>query len=238
MTISIDRLQSVLSVLVVTTGLIGMVGLRSISAQEVSSSDWPAWRGPNGTGAVEFASPPTEWSASKNVRWKTRLPGRGHSTPVVWGDHVFVTTASPVGTKLPPRQSGRPGEHDNLPVDSAHQFVVLAIDRVSGRIRWQTTVHQAVPVEGAHYTASLASASPVTDGRHVYASFGSHGLYCLDFAGNIVWSEQFGTMHTKHGHGEGSSPALYGDSLVINWDHEEQSSEDIGGHRSSFLRGE
>ena len=100
---------------------------------------------------------------------------------------------------------------------------MIAINRADGSVVWEKTVHQAVPLEGAHYTASLASASPVTDGVHLFAHFGTHGLYCLDFEGNLVWTKQLGTMHTKHGHGEGSSPALHNDTLLVNWDHEEQS---------------
>ncbi len=134
-----------------------------------------------------------------------------------------MTAAIRTGEKLPPKMSGRPGAHDNLPVDSAHQFVVIAVNRLDGSILWQKPVHQSVPHEGGHYTASLASASPVTNGKHLYAYFGSYGLYCLDFDGNVLWSKQLGKMHSKHGHGEGSSPALYGATLIVNWDHEEQS---------------
>ncbi|QEG42059.1 PQQ-binding-like beta-propeller repeat protein [Roseimaritima ulvae] len=188
-----------------------------------STGNWPQWRGPAGTGVAVDANPPTDWSETKNIRWKTSVPGRGHSTPIVWGDKVFLTTAIPVGPKLPPKPSGRPGAHDNLPVDSEYRFVVLAFDRDDGQLIWDKMVRQAVPIEGAHHTASLASASPVTDGTHVFAHFGTQGLYCLDFDGKVVWSKQLGTMHTKHGHGEGSSPALYGDTLIVNWDHEEQS---------------
>ena len=119
--------------------------------------------------------------------------------------------------------SGRLGEHDNLAVDSAYEFVVLAVDRETGSILWKQVVHQEVPIEAGHVTGSLASASPVTDGEFVFAHFGSYGLYCLDLEGNLVWTKEFGTMHSKHGHGEGSSPALFGDWLVINCDHEEGS---------------
>ena len=186
---------------------------------------WAQWRGPLSTGAAIDANPPVEWSGrdDKNIRWKVALPGRGHSTPIVWKDRIYVTTAIPTGSKLPPKMSGRPGAHDNLPVDSEHQFAVIAIDRGSGKIRWTRTVHSAVPIEGGHHSASLASASPVTDGRHVFAHFGSHGLYCLDNDGNQVWSKELGVMHTKHGHGEGTSPVLHEDALIVNWDHEEQS---------------
>lgn len=188
-----------------------------------SADSWPQWRGPDQTGVAADANPPTMWNETENVRWKTRLPGQGHSTPIIFADRIFVTAAIPIGPKLPPRPSGRPGAHDNLPIDSEYRFVVIAIDRRDGKILWEKTVHRALPLEGGHHTASLASASPVTDGQNVFAHFGTHGLYCLDFEGNVIWSKQFPPMHTKHGHGEGSSPALHGDTLLVNWDHEEQS---------------
>ena len=188
-----------------------------------AQNEWPQWRGPTGNGVAPNTTPPTTWSSSENIAWKTAIPGRGHSTPIVWGDQIFLTTAIPVGQRLPPKMSGRPGAHDNVAVDSAHQFVVIALSRDDGSIRWSNPVHQVVPHEGGHYTASLASASPVTDGERVYAFFGSHGLYCLDVAGKLLWGKQLGKMHTKHGHGEGSSPAVHGDTLIVNWDHEEQS---------------
>ncbi len=197
---------------------------QGVRTQAQTLSNWPQWRGPTGTGtAGSSARPPAEWSDSENVRWKTPLPGRGHSTPIIWGDRVFVTAAVATGPKLTPRMSGRPGAHDNLPVDRKYQFVVCAIDRLSGSVIWQRTVHEAVPHEGGHATASLASASPVTDGKHLLAFFGSHGLYCLDFDGNVVWEKHLGLMHSKHGHGEGSSPVLLDDRLIVNWDHEDES---------------
>lgn len=192
-------------------------------AEDSSDHFWPQWRGPLGTGVAPRAEPPIQWSETKNIRWKVALPGKGHSTPIIWGDRVFVTTAVPFGDKLEPKFSGRPGEHDNLPVSQHHEFVVLALNRRDGTIVWQKPVGKALPHEGGHFTASLASASPVTDGEHAFAFFGSYGLYCLDFDGSVQWSTDLGDMHSKHGHGEGSSPALHGDTVVINWDHEEQS---------------
>lgn len=189
-----------------------------------AQANWPQWRGPYSNGvADQSAKPPSRWSDTENVRWKIELPGRGHSSPIIWEDKVFVTTAVPVGPKLPPKTSGRPGAHDNLPVSQSHQFMVLGIDANTGKSLWQETVHETVPHEGGHYTASLASASPVTDGERVFAFFGSHGLYCLDFSGKLLWQKAFPPMHSKHGHGEGASPALHGDFLIINWDHEEES---------------
>ena len=191
--------------------------------QDNDGMDWPQWRGSLGTGEAPNARPPVEWSDTENVRWKTLIPGRGHSTPIVWGNHLFVTTAIPVGPKLPPKRSGRPGAHDNLPVESKFQFVVLAINRSNGEILWKRVVREALPVEGAHISASLASASAVTDGEFVFAFFGSQGLFCLDFDGNVLWEKSFRQMHSKHGHGEGSSPALWNNLLVVNWDQEDQS---------------
>ena len=122
----------------------------------VTDHDWPQWRGPWGTGVAPESDPPIEWSETKNVRWKVPLPGRGHSTPIVLGDRIFLTTAIPYGEELPPRFSTAPGTHDGVPVTQHHEFVVLALDRRDGAIVWQTTVHKKLPHEGGHYSASLA----------------------------------------------------------------------------------
>ena len=189
-------------------------------AQEKVAQHWASWRGPLGTGVAPDANPPIEWSETKNIRWKVPLPGKGHSTPIVWGDRIFLTAAVPVGQALEPKYSGRPGAHNNLPVTSKQKFIVMAVNRGDGKINWQNAVHQQVPIEGSHESASLASNSPVTDGQRVYAFFGSHGLYCLDVNGKLLWKATLGQMHTKHGHGEGASPVLFGETLVVNWDHE------------------
>ncbi len=192
-------------------------------AADKAADNWPQWRGPLSTGVAPSADPPVEWSETKNVRWKVAVPGKGHSTPIIWGDKIFLTTATPIGKALPPRYSGAEGAHNNLPITHRYAFWVVAFSRRDGSQLWKTKVCEALPHEGGHETASLASASPVTDGTHVYASFGSRGLYCLDFAGDIVWKVDLGTMNTKHGHGEGSSPTIYKDSIIVNWDHESQS---------------
>ena len=184
---------------------------------------WPQWRGPLGTGVAPQAVPPMEWAESHNVRWKVPLPGKGHSTPIVWADRVFVTTAVPDGDALKPIYSNAPGAHDNLPVTHHHRFEVLALSRSDGRILWQKTLRRELPHEGGHYTGSQASHSPVTDGEYLIAYFGSHGLYCLDVDGHLQWEKDLGDMQSKHAHGKGSSPVLYGDTLIVNWDHEGQS---------------
>ena len=181
---------------------------------------WPQWRGPLGTGVAPHGNPPITWSETNHVRWKTPLPGVGHSTPVIWADRIFLTAAAPYGEMMEPVYNMASGAHDNHPVTQRHEYIVLALNRSDGRILWRTIVRRDLPHEGGHYTGSHASASPVTDGQHVYAFFGSHGLYCLDVEGKVVWERNMGRMDTKHAHGEGSSPALHGDMVVINWDHE------------------
>jgi outer membrane protein assembly factor BamB len=188
-----------------------------------AQGEWPQWRGPLGTGVAPAANPPVTWSDTKNIRWQARIPGKGHSAPIVWGERIFLTTAIPYGDPVKPRLPPRPGAHDNLATTRHHEYVVLAVNRKTGKIEWQQAMHKDLPHEAGHVTASLASASPVTDGERVFAHFGSRGLYCLDFNGKLLWKKDLGEMHTKHGHGEGSSPALHGDTLIINWDTEEKS---------------
>ena len=188
-----------------------------------STHNWPQWRGPLATGVAPNANPPLKWSEQENVRWKQPLPGLGHSTPIVWNDRVFVTTAIPFGKSLEPRYSRAPGAHDNLPVTSHFKFVVLALSRDDGETIWQRTLDEGLPHEAGHHTGSLASNSPVTDGKLLFAFFGSNGLYCFNFEGDEQWAKDLGKMRSKHGHGEGSSPVLYQDTLIVNWDHEGQS---------------
>ena len=196
-----------------------------VTADSEDARQWANFRGPLQTGVAPHATPPTEWSEEKNIQWKLELPGLGHSSPVVWNDSIFLTAAEPFGEPLSePRFSGRPGAHNNLPISKQQRFLVLAVDRGNGRIAWKTQVHEQLPHEGGHETGTYASASPVTDGERVYAFFGSYGLYCLDATtGELLWKKDFGDQFTKHGHGEGASPALWQDTLVINWDHEGQS---------------
>ena len=187
------------------------------------TKQWGQWRGPLATGFAPAANPPTEWSETKNIRWKTSLPGLGHSSPVVWGNHVFLTSAVPKGEKLPVSQQP-PGAHNNMNPFWKLRFIVLAINRTTGKIAWQTIAHTAQPHQSTHESGTWASNSPVADSKHVIAFFGSSGLYCLNIAnGKLVWKRNLGNMQVKHGHGEGASPALYGNTVVINWDHEDDS---------------
>ena len=131
-----------------------------------------------------------------------------------------MTTAESFGDKLGvPKQPS--GAHNNIDPERKMRFQVIAIDRKTGKSRWQTTVRQAQPHQSTHESGTWASNSPVTDGHHVIAFFGSNGLFCLDGpTGKIIWQKDLGKMQVKHGHGEGVSPALHGNTVIINWDHE------------------
>ena len=201
-----------------------LLSLTALAVAPVQESrpeqQWGQWRGPLASGEAPHATPPVTWSEEENLRWKIPLTGRGHSSPVVWGEHVFLTTAIPMGDPLPPRPSRMEGAHDNTPVTSQQRFVVQAYERKSGTLVWERTVHAAIPSDTAHVSGGYASPSPITDGEHLFASFGSAGLYALDLQGTLIWSKNLGEMQVKHSHGEGSGPALWGETLVVNWDHE------------------
>ena len=184
---------------------------------------WMQWRGPLASGVAPMANPPVEWSEKKNIRWKIALPGKGHSSPIVFGDCVYLLAAAPVGEAQSPVHDSAPGVHDSVPVTHRHQYMVFAVARSDGRVLWKKVVREEWPHEGGHNTGSQASNSPVTDGSLLYAFFGSRGLYCLDFDGQVKWQKDLGKMQTLHSHGEGSSPVIHGDSLVVNWDNEGES---------------
>lgn len=219
-----------------------------------SGSYWPSWRGPTGNG-LSKGKPPTEWAEDKNIRWKVAIPGKGHATPIIWGNRVYVQTAVETQRGETDEEKANSAGSQNVEVDSLQsaqpggeqpggrtrrggrrgggrgfgrggapehvfEFKVIAIDRKTGETVWSKTVREEKPHEAGHGDASQASNSPVTDGKHIYAYFGSRGLYCMDMDGNVKWEKHFGTMQTANQFGEGSSPALHGDTLVIVWDHE------------------
>ena len=178
--------------------------------QAQSSAHWPQWRGPFFNGMAR-GDAPSVWSDTTNIKWKTEIPGRGFSTPAIWGDRIFVTTAIPTGSG-----AGTVVEQ---------RFEVLSIDRKTGKIIWQKTARTAMPHEGYHRAyGSFASNSPVTDGKYVYASFGSRGIYAYDFNGKLIWEKDLGVqMKMRLAFGEGTAPLLFGDRLFVVFDHEGES---------------
>lgn len=194
--------------------------LLCVNVHAAPDSNWTQWRGPLASGVAPKANPPVNWSETKNVRWKIALPGKGHSSPIVSGDRVYVMTAIPVGEAQKPVFDSAPGVHDSLPVTHRHQYILMALSRKDGSVLWKTVVREEWPHEGGHETGSPVSNSPVADGGFIYAFFGSRGLYCVDTNGAVKWQKDLGRMQTLHAHGEGSSPVVYGDTLIVNWDHE------------------
>jgi outer membrane protein assembly factor BamB len=200
-----------------------LLGLTGATEAAEPATGWPQWRGPDGTGAAP-GNPPLEWSETRNVRWKLALPGKGASTPIVWGDRVYVTTAVSAGAPAPtpepaPEGAGRRGPR-GIPASAELEYVVLAVSRSDGSVVWRTTVHTGKPHTGTHATGTWASNSAVTDGESLFAYFGSAGLYCLDMDGNVQWGKHLGNMDKRRSFGEGSTPALYGDRIVVLQDHE------------------
>ena len=333
------------SIQLIRLGLGSLTGLAlalacSTGATTANAENWPTWRGPAANGVAPGGNPPTEFSESKNVQWKTKVPGSGSSTPVIWGDQVFVLTAEKTGKKVAAAASGesrergvaerrqrsggerpegrgrgeqgsrggdrprpdgdrgsrsgerpRPdgerserggqsgfgggsfnreefikrfdkdgdGELNDAERDAMrdalrqqfsggrggersrgrgrssrgrggfgggskpteeYRFVLISLDRNTGKENWRSVAATQVPHEGHHRDHGFASGSPVTDGEHIIVSFGSRGLYCYNMKGKLQWKKDFGDMRMRNSFGEGTSPALHGDTVVLLWDHE------------------
>jgi len=213
----------------VVTGLILLPSIPSLQA----ANQWPTWRGPNASGTVTYGNPPLQWSPTQNIRWKVKIPGQGSSTPIIWNHRLFLLLAESTGIEANPeaiaktrvKTEGSPPLPTvaNPEPEIIHRFDVLCIDRRTGKVLWRKTVREELPHEGHHRDHGYASSSPVTDGEHLYINYGSRGVHCYTLEGKRVWSRDFGKMTTRRHYGEGSSPALHGNTLIVNWDHEGQS---------------
>ena len=208
--------------------------------QAQTDAHWPQWRGPFFNGMAR-GDGPTTWSDTSNIKWKTEIPGRGHSTPAIWGERIFLTTAIPIGKAPAPSSSeeasaasanGAQAERGGQRRAGGgagplveHRFEVISLDRKTGKILWQRTAKVATPHEGYHRAyGSFASNSPATDGKYVYASFGSRGIYAYDFNGKLIWEKDLGVqMKMRLAFGEGTAPLLVGDRLFLVFDHEAES---------------
>lgn len=202
------------------------------AAETVLTQDpWPRWRGPFDNG-VARGDAPLEWGDGKNIAWKVAIPGRGFSTPVIWGDRMFLTTAIPAKTEAAPapagERQGRPGGGGGAGGGAAsgieHKFVVMALDRSTGKTLWESVAIVATPHEGYHRKyGSFASNSPVTDGKYVWAFFGSRGIYCYDLEGKLVWKKNYRPLQMRNQFGEGTAAVLAEDRLILNFDDETDS---------------
>ncbi|MEP7337770.1 MAG: PQQ-binding-like beta-propeller repeat protein [Acidobacteriota bacterium] len=192
--------------------------LLTIAAQD----RWPQFRGAQSTGVAEDASLPDKWSATENVAWKADIPGIGWSSPIVWGDKIFVTSVINTGDTEPPKKGLYFGG-ERPASSSEHRWMVYAVDFKTGKVLWEREVFRTVPKITRHLKNSYASETPVTDGERVYAYFGNVGLFCFDMKGALLWKQMTEPRKTRFGWGTAASPVLYKDHLYVVNDNDEQS---------------
>ena len=195
------------------------VGLTWLALAAVpAANQWPQFRGSDAGVASDHPALPHSWSETENVVWKVDIPGLGWSSPVVWGDHIFVTTAISAGEEPQPVKGlYDPGDvHGKTDAVAAQRWMVYDIDFETGELRWQQELHEAVPTIKRHLKASFASETPVTDGERVYVYFGSIGLVvALDMTGTIVWSRDLGAFNGHQEFAPAASPVLHEDRLFV-----------------------
>jgi outer membrane protein assembly factor BamB len=193
-----------------------------------ADDNWPQWRGPAGLGISAAASYPEEWAPDKNIAWKTPVPGRGHSSPIVWGNRVFLTTSieggkAPEGHKAPVHLGFdlKPGylHPDSVGSDLLHTLKVFAFDTETGKQIWEHTAYDGIMADDRHRKNTYASPTMATDGQAVYAFFESAGLYAYDFNGKLLWKKSLGGI-IKAGLGPGTSPVLFEDLVILQCDQE------------------
>jgi outer membrane protein assembly factor BamB len=193
-----------------------------MSLTAFAQPNWPQFRGPH-AGVVEDQVLPATWSPTENIAWAVEIPGRGWSSPIAWGDRIFVTTAVPEGDTEMPKKGLYLGGDRSIASDKVHQWKVYCLDANSGKVRWETVAHRGVPPYALHIKNSHASETPVTDGQRVYAYFGNVGLFCYDLDGQPLWSKKWGPFKTRANWGMAASPVLHEGRLYVINDNEEQS---------------
>src|SRR5687768_16849930 len=195
------------------------------TAAQQPTDRWPHWRGSAHRG-VAIGDVPLTWSDTANVKWKIEIPGRGHSTPVVWGDRLFLTTAIPTGktAAAPAPEGSRRGPGGGSGAGEEHRFQVMAVDRATGKVLWQRTAATAVPHEGYHHIyGSFASNAPATDGTRVYAFFGSRGLFVYDLDGKPLWQKDLGLkLQMRLAFGEGTGVVVDEGRIYLQFDHQQE----------------
>src|ERR1044072_62489 len=189
------------------------------------STTWSGWRGADGQGVSQDTNFPTEWSDTKNIQWKSAIPGAGHSSPIVWGNRIFLPSDLEgevvPGAKAAIHMLGKEEfKHpDWAGADKKHTMKVLCIDADTGKILWQQTAYEGTVFDHRHRRNTYASPTPVTDGRLVFAYFGSEGLYAYDFKGKQIWKKSLGGIKTL-GMGVGTSPVLYENLVILQCDED------------------
>ena len=202
-----------------------------LSATTIHAQNWPSFRGPNASGVAEGTNPPITWDLEKsqNVLWKTNIPGLSHSSPIVWGNNIFVITA--VSNDSSSTFNAKDRGIDLAKDDAKHSWMILALDKRDGRVLWSQKAYEGVPRARRHVKATQANSTPVTNGRYVVALFGSEGLACYDFKGKLLWKQDLGVLNPglwddkESSWGHASSPIIYRDLVIVQAD----------GHKQSFI---
>lgn len=194
-----------------------------ICPNHLGAHNWPGWRG-DGGGISPEKNLPLRWSEDEGVKWKTLIPGAGHSSPIVWENRLFVTSAVAEDPNVETFRGGVYfGGNRSKPDDSEYTFNVICLDAERGNILWDKAVVKQRPRTPRHTKNTYASETPATDGKYVFASFGSAGLYCVDFDGNVVWQRDLGLLRRRSGWGTGASPILFRNTVIVNCDSDEES---------------
>lgn len=193
------------------------------AAAATAQEHWPQFRGPEARGVGTSDRLPLAWGRQSNILWRTTIPGRGWSSPIIWGDRVILTTAVSEGPQEEPRKGLYFGGDRPTPPPDRHHWRVVCLDWESGQLRWSTEVAAGRPFLPRHLKNSYASETPATDGERVYALFGSVGLFALDMEGRILWEVPLPPRKMAHGWGTAASPVVYGDRVFVVRDNEEQS---------------
>jgi outer membrane protein assembly factor BamB len=202
----------------ITAFMLLLFSLNSAAANE----KWPQFRGPQSLGVADDPSLPDTWSVAENVAWKTDIPGSGWSSPVVWGDRIFITSVISSNEAEQPKKGLYFGGERKAPSDE-HRWMVYCVDFKTGKIRWSKEVNRGTPPGPRHLKNTYASETPVTDGERVYAYFGTLGLFCFDMDGKQLWAKKWGPFNTRFGWGTAASPILHKNRLYIVNDNEDDS---------------
>jgi outer membrane protein assembly factor BamB len=195
----------------------------ALAGAAAAADNWPQFRGPGSRGIGEGATLPDTWSATENVVWKAEIPGRGWSSPVVWGDKVFLTTVVNEGQDEPAKKGLYLGGDRKTPPGTTHRWLVYCLDFKTGNVVWERKVHEGVPPASRHIKNSYASETPCTDGERLYAYFGNVGLFCLDLDGKELWSRKWGSFPTQNGWGTAASPVVHKGRVYVVNDNQEKS---------------
>jgi outer membrane protein assembly factor BamB len=189
----------------------------------ILAAEWPQFRGPGGSAIATDKNLPVEWGADKNVAWKVKVPGYGWSSPIVWGDRVFVTTAVTDRQEKPTGSGNWQPAGSRRPADAPYRWEVYCLSAADGSVVWSRPAAKRKPTYAVNSSNTYASETPATDGERLYASFGEAGVFCLDMAGKQLWTKDLGVYRTYGSHGTGASPALDDGRLFIQCDNDEKS---------------